>query len=189
MRSFNLIILFCFTSCIVTASFSQTKTPVKKAQVDQQKVKKAAIKETVIDYEKLSRELHDYMDHWHMAAAQADGIYFFECMTDSAIFIGTDAEERWTKPQFMAYAKPFFDKGRAWDFKPYDRDLHVTKDGRYAWFSELLTTWMGVCRGSGMLVKTEKGWKIEQYHLSVTVPNKAIKDFISLVGGYSTPQK
>lgn len=72
-------------------------------------------------------------------------------------------------------------KGKAWDFKPYDRDVHVTSDAKVAWFSELLTTWMGVCRGSGILIRTDQGWKLEQYHLSVTVPNDIIKDFISLV--------
>jgi hypothetical protein len=40
---------------------------------------------------------------------------------------------------------------------------------------------MGVCRGSGIVKKTPNGWKIEQYHLSVTVPNEIIKDFITLV--------
>jgi hypothetical protein len=40
---------------------------------------------------------------------------------------------------------------------------------------------MGVCRGSGVLQKKKSGWEIMQYHLSVTVPNDAINDFISLV--------
>jgi hypothetical protein len=40
---------------------------------------------------------------------------------------------------------------------------------------------MGVCRGSGVLEKTKQGWKIKQYHLSVTVPNDLVRDFISLV--------
>ncbi len=71
------------------------------------------------------------------------------------------------KTQFVAFAQPYFDAGKAWDFKPYDRDLHVTSNGQHAWFSELLTTWMGVRRGSGTLHKTKDGWKIDQYHLSV----------------------
>lgn len=110
-------------------------------------------------------------------------------MADSSIYIGTDATERWTKPEFIRFAKPYFDKGKAWDFKPYDRDLHVATDGRHAWFSELLTTWMGVCRGSGILVHTPEGWKIEQYHLSVTVPNDVIRDFITLVENFNSQKK
>lgn len=129
-------------------------------------------------------EINTLIDNWHVAAAKADAATFFGTMGDRCIYIGTDASERWTKTEFVTFAKPYFDKGKAWDFKPYDRDLHVTNDGKIAWFSELLTTWMGVCRGSGTLEKTREGWKIQQYHLSVTVPNEIIKNFISLVESY-----
>jgi hypothetical protein len=57
------------------------------------------------------------------------------------------------------------------------------------WFSELLSTWMGVCRGSGILAMTPQGWKIQQYHLSVTVPNDLIRDFITLVDTYNKKAK
>lgn len=134
-------------------------------------------------------EINRFLDGWHLAAAQAKGDQFFGAMADSSIYIGTDATERWTKPEFIRFAKPYFDKGKAWDFKPYDRDLHVATDGRHAWFSELLTTWMGVCRGSGILVRTPEGWKIEQYHLSVTVPNDIIRDFITLVENFNSQKK
>jgi len=131
------------------------------------------------------KQINDLIDAWHVAASKADAKTFFDSMDDNAVYIGTAKEERWTKTQFAAFAKPYFDAGKAWDFKPYDRDLHVTSNGRYAWFSELLTTWMGVCRGSGTLHKTKDGWKIDQYHLSVTVPNEIIKDFITLVDQYN----
>jgi ketosteroid isomerase-like protein len=135
------------------------------------------------------KEINALIDNWHRAAADAKGDVFFESMAPNAIYIGTDASERWTKDQFITFAKPYFDKGKAWDFKPYDRDLHVTSQGDCAWFSELLTTWMGVCRGSGVVRKTSDGWKIEQYHLSVTVPNDIIRDFISLVDSYNMRAK
>lgn len=131
------------------------------------------------------KEVHKFLDAWHAAAAKADAKTFFGSMAENSVYIGTDASERWAKPAFESFAKPYFDKGKAWDFKPYDRDLHVTSDGDYVWFSELLTTWMGTCRGSGILRKTKEGWKIEQYHLSVTVPNEIIKDFVSLVDSFN----
>lgn len=134
-------------------------------------------------------EINTFIDQWHQAAATANSKVFFGSMAENSIYIGTDAKERWTKAGFITFAKPYFDAGKAWDFKPYDRDLHVSPDGRYVWFSELLTTWMGVCRGSGVLRKTTSGWTIEQYHLSVTVPNEIIKDFITLVDQFSKPQK
>lgn len=125
--------------------------------------------------------INNLLNNWHRAAATANAQVFFSSMTEGSIYIGTDATERWTKSEFMAFAKPYFDRGSAWDFTPYDRDIHVTSDGKNAWFSELLTTWMGTCRGSGMLRKIKGDWKIEQYHLSVTVPNDQIKEFIQLI--------
>jgi hypothetical protein len=135
------------------------------------------------------KDLHQFIDRWHEAAGKADAKVFFGSIADHGMYIGTDAKERWTKEQFETFAKPYFDKGKAWDFKPYERDLHVTSDEKTAWFSELLTTWMGVCRGSGVLRKTRQGWKIEQYTLSVTVPNDIIKDFITLVDAYNQHNK
>lgn len=125
--------------------------------------------------------INKFIDDWHLAAAKADATVFFGSIEENGIYIGTDATERWTKTEFVKFAKPYFDKGKAWDFKPFDRDVHVTNDGKIVWFSELLTTWMGICRGSGVMISTPEGWKITQYHLSVTVPNEIIRDFISLV--------
>lgn len=133
--------------------------------------------------------IHKLIDDWHLAATKADADAYFGAIADNGIFIGTDATERWNKNQFLAFAKPHFDKGKAWDFKAYGRSVHVSNDGRFAWFSELLTTWMGVCRGSGILEKTPQGWKIQQYHLSVTVPNDLIRDFITLVANFEKAKK
>jgi hypothetical protein len=134
-------------------------------------------------------DINQFIDAWHLAATKADAATFFGSMADDAIYIGTDATERWTKSEFVTFAKPYFDRGKAWDFKPRDRDVHVTSDKQNVWFSELLDTWMGVCRGSGVIVRTQQGWKIQQYHLSVTVPNAIIKDFISLVDNFEKSDK
>lgn len=133
--------------------------------------------------------IHTFIDNWHLAAAKADANAYFGAIADKGIFIGTDATERWNKAQFYAFAKPYFDKGKAWDFTAYDRTVHVSNDGRFVWFSELLTTWMGVCRGSGTMEKTPAGWKIQQYHLSVTVPNDLVRDFITLVANFEKTKK
>ena len=133
--------------------------------------------------------IHKFIDDWHLAATQANAKAYFGSIADNGVFIGTDATERWNKEQFYSFAKPYFDKGKAWDFKAYGRSVHVSNDGRFVWFSELLTTWMGVCRGSGILEKTPQGWKIQQYHLSVTVPNDLIRDFITLVANFEKAKK
>jgi hypothetical protein len=134
-------------------------------------------------------DVNVFIDDWHKAAGRADEKSFFGMMAEDAVYIGTDSSERWTKAEFYAFAKPYFDKGKAWDFKPFDRDLHTSKNGKYVWFSELLNTWMGVCRGSGVLEKKGNTWKIRQYHLSVTVPNEVINDFISLVEKFNQQKK
>lgn len=133
--------------------------------------------------------IHAFIDQWHQAAAKADANVFFGSIADDGVYIGTADFERWSKKEFIEFAKPYFDRGTAWDFKPRDRSVTISSDGRHAWFSELLETWMGVCRGSGVLVKTNNGWTIVQYHLSVTVPNEIIGDFIKLVDGFHASQQ
>ena len=125
--------------------------------------------------------INGFVNDWHKAASEANAELFFGSIADDGIYIGTDATERWDKESFWEFSKPYFDKGKAWDFKPYDRQVHISKNGQIAWFSELLDTWMSVCRGSGVLRKTTDGWEIVQYHLSVTVPNDDIQEFIKLV--------
>ena len=111
------------------------------------------------------------LDNWHKAAAEANFKNYFDSMTSDAVFIGTDATENWNKNEFMAYAKPHFDKGRAWSFTSLQRHTYYSNDKKTAWFDELLSTQMKICRGSGVLVKIKNEWKIKQYVLSMTIPN------------------
>lgn len=134
-------------------------------------------------------QINGLMDQWHQAASEANADGFFGLMSDRCIYIGTDAWERWNKEEFIAFAKPYFDKGKAWDFKPFDRQVFISEDGKTVWFSELLNTWMGICRGSGILSLKDGNWKIEQYHLSVTLPNDEIQNFLKLVEGKQNTKK
>ncbi|MCF6131646.1 nuclear transport factor 2 family protein [Flavobacterium wongokense] len=111
------------------------------------------------------------LDAWHKAAAEANFNNYFDAMTDDAIFIGTDATENWTKTAFQAYAKPYFDKGKAWSFTAIERHVYFNDDKTLAWFDELLSTQMKICRGSGVLVLQKGKWKIKHYVLSMTIPN------------------
>ncbi len=130
--------------------------------------------------DKYRAEINLLLDNWHHLATIAD-IGFFDCIAGDGIYIGTAAEEVWTKQEFVDFAKPYFEKGEAWDFKPYDRNIYFSKNTDVAWFNERLNTWMGVCRGSGVLQMTERGWKIYQYTLSVAVPNEKIKEVVSII--------
>ena len=117
------------------------------------------------------RQINITLDAWHKAAAEAKQDSYFNFMTDDAIFIGTDATENWYKTAFQAFAQPYFDKGKAWNFKAFERHIYFDTTGKTAWFDELLNTQMKICRGSGVLVKTGKEWKIKHYVLSMTIPN------------------
>lgn len=128
-------------------------------------------------------EINEAMDAWHKAAANADYNGYFELMADDAVFIGTDATENWNKQEFQAYAKPHFDKGKAWSFTALERHVFFDNSGKTAWFDELLNTQMKICRGSGILVKIGKKWKIQQYVLSMTIPNATSREVIMIKEG------
>ncbi|MEL7118570.1 MAG: nuclear transport factor 2 family protein [Bacteroidota bacterium] len=125
--------------------------------------------------------INDFMNDWHKAATDADFDKYFDMLAEDSYFIGTDETERWNKEQFMEFAKKPFNEAPAWDFKTIERNVELSGGMHYAWFDEKLDTWMGVCRGSGMLQKTDTGWELKHYVLSVTVPNDKIDGHIKNV--------
>ena len=141
----------------------------------------AATSETSkIDTAKEQQQINTLLDSFNRAAAKAEYKAYFNFYTDDAIFTGTDATERWDKNEFMQWAKPIFDKGHAWNFTSLQRHIYFDKTGTFAWFDELLNTQMKICRGSGVLVKQGKDWKVQQYILSATVPNDILNTVIKL---------
>ncbi|HEY9220056.1 MAG TPA: nuclear transport factor 2 family protein [Lutibacter sp.] len=124
--------------------------------------------------------INTMLDAWHKSASEAKYDAYFNAMSNTSVFIGTDASENWNNKDFKVFSKPFFDLGKAWNFKPVKRNIYISAEGNFAWFDELLDTWMGVSRGSGVLSKTEGVWKIEHYVLSVTIPNENITEVIAL---------
>lgn len=129
---------------------------------------------------KITEEVNKTMDSWHQAASEANFSNYFGAMTDDAVFIGTDASENWTKSAFQVYAKPYFDKGKAWSFTLIKRHVYLNNDKTTAWFDELLDTRMKICRGSGVLVLIKGEWKIKHYVLSMTIPNDATDDVVKI---------
>lgn len=143
-----------------------------------EKTEPSAIK--AVDFKKEKAEISKVLDKLNEAAAQAKFEDYFSLYADDAIFIGTDATEKWHKQAFKAYAKPHFDKGKAWTFRMIKREIFISKDGQMAWFDELLDTRMKICRGSGVLTKIDNQWKISQYVLSMTVPNDNADEVIKI---------
>ena len=151
---FLVLLIVVFTGC---------NTPKKKVVINK-------TKEKVI--------LNSFLDNWHKAAAEANYQNYFGALDSVSVYIGTDAAEVWSKKQFSNFSKPYFDRGKAWAFTAVDRNIYFNEAGNIAWFDELLNTWMGVCRGSGVLEKTNGNWKIKHYVLSLTIPNDNINDVI-----------
>jgi hypothetical protein len=134
--------------------------------------------QTIMAQQKEKEQINTILNNWHKAAASADLKAFFAPLTDNFVYIGTDANERWNRQEFYDFCKPYFDKGKAWNFEPIERIIYFSPDGNTAWFNETLNTWMGICRSSGVLVKIKKEWKLAHYQLAVTVPNDKIKPFL-----------
>ncbi|MGL2962774.1 nuclear transport factor 2 family protein [Flavobacterium sp. RSB2_4_14] len=130
--------------------------------------------------DKAEEQINATLNSWHKAAAEANFNNYFDALTEDAIFIGTDATENWNKKEFQAYAKPHFDKGKAWSFTVLERHIYFSKEKKLAWFDELLNTQMKICRGSGVLVLIDGKWKIKQYVLSMTIPNENVDDVVKI---------
>jgi ketosteroid isomerase-like protein len=131
--------------------------------------------------EKGDKEAVDHvLEVWHKAAADADfGLYFAQ-MTEEGVFLGTDASENWQNKAFKEFSKPYFDRGKAWNFTTVERNIYVDATGDFAWFDELLETQMELCRGSGVLKKIGGQWKIAHYVLSITIPNDLVDQVTAL---------
>jgi ketosteroid isomerase-like protein len=122
------------------------------------------------------------LDAFHDAASRADGDLYFSLFAEDAVFIGTDATERWSVDEFRAFAEPYFSKGRGWTYTKTERHVDLAVGGETAWFDEML--WnekYGTCRGTGVLVLTEKGWRIAQYHLTFPIPNELSAEFTARI--------
>ena len=126
------------------------------------------------------KQISSMLDSFNIAAANAEYDRYFNYYAEGATFNGTDATENWDKKAFMAWAKPFFDKKTTWNFSVLKRNIYFGKQADIAWFEELLSTQMKICRGSGVVVKQNDQWKVQQYVLSTTVPNSVLDTVIKI---------
>jgi hypothetical protein len=120
------------------------------------------------------------LDDFNLKAANSNFDGYFDLFTEDAVFIGTDATENWNKSEFKKYAKPYFDKKKTWNFKSIERNIYFAKGNNIAWFDELLSTQMKICRGSGVVQKVGKTWKVKQYVLSMTIPNDNTNEVVKI---------
>lgn len=132
-------------------------------------------------------QVNDVLDTLHSAAATANWDAYFGVYDPQAIFIGTDASETWTISEFKAYAKPAFDNGKGWTYHSYNRHVYFSKDKTIAWFDEMLkNASLGTTRGTGVLEKTDAGWKVVQYHLTLPIPNSLADEVADKIKQYES---
>ncbi|MEM9075174.1 MAG: nuclear transport factor 2 family protein [Myxococcota bacterium] len=132
--------------------------------------------------------IRQVLDDWHDAASDADEERYFGHFTSDAVFLGTDATERWTLDEFRAYAHPHFERGRAWSFRATRRAVIVDEEGRLGWFDEeLATEGLGPARGSGVVRNEHGTWRIAHYNLTLTVPNERMREVKELLAADPAP--
>jgi hypothetical protein len=132
------------------------------------------------------------LNELHRDASRADARRYFALFTDDAIYIGTDANERWTIAQFRAFAEPYFNKGTGWTYKPRSRHIVIADIPCrcVAWFDELLDSESyGTSRGTGVLVKKNGAWKISQYALTFPIPNDLAKGMTKEIRAFEAKKK
>jgi hypothetical protein len=128
------------------------------------------------------RDVAHELDDVHDAAAHADETRLFGHFAPDAVFLGTDATERWNMTAFRAYAHPRFAEGKGWTFHVERRAVTFDRDGATAWFDEdLRGDRLGAARGSGVLLRAGGRWLVAQYNLALTIPNGRFADVRALV--------
>jgi hypothetical protein len=128
------------------------------------------------------------LNRLHEAASRADGAAYFALFAPEAVFLGTDAGERWSLSEFKAYAMPYFAKGKGWTYVPRSRHVQFSPKGDVAWFDEILdNASYGVCRGSGVLRKAGDAWLVCQYHLTIPVPNELAGAVVRMIRERPSP--
>ena len=118
-------------------------------------------------------QIHELLDDFHAAAAAADGERYLGHFSEDAVFMGTDDWERWPMEAFRTYVAERFEGGTGWTYVPQDRHLSFAASGDTVWFDELAVSprW-GRFRGTGVVVRTDRGWKVAHYSLTALVPNE-----------------
>ena len=131
-----------------------------------------------------SFRVHAALEDFHSAASAAEGPRYFAHFAEGAVYLGTDATERWTLPEFRGFVEPYFAKGRGWTYVDTARHVTVAPGGETAWFDEMLDNESyGVTRGTGVFVRANGRWLMSQYHLTIPVPNDLAKTVVELIRG------
>jgi len=144
----------------------------------------------VLAGDRAAEEVAQVLDDFHTAASDADGERYFGHLAPDAVYLGTDAGERWSADEFREYARPHFSAGRGWTYVAVQRHVRVSAGGDLAWFDEKLNNEKyGEVRGTGVLRKGDGVWKIVHYSLTFLVPNAAAADVVKRIRREPAPDR
>ncbi len=149
---------------------------------DQLDLRRPAARAAQLARDAASQAIGLVLDDFHDAAAKADEERYFAHFAPGAVFLGTDPAERWTVEEFKEWSRPYFERETAWTYTAGRRTVGVSPDGNAAWFDEdLQNAKLGHCRGTGALIRTDRGWRITQYNLTVPVPNDLMGKVVEMM--------
>jgi ketosteroid isomerase-like protein len=124
------------------------------------------------------------LDVFHAAAAAADEERYFATLAPDAVFLGTAGGERWAGDDYRDFVHSYFSRGKGWEYAPSARSVEIAADGQTAWFDERLeNASYGECRGTGVLQLRDGEWKVEQYNLTVPIPNELAAEIVARIRG------
>jgi ketosteroid isomerase-like protein len=127
-------------------------------------------------------EVDAVLDAFHAAAASADEEAYAGTLADSMVFLGTAPGERWQASEWREFVHSHFSRGKGWSYIPSSRTVDLAEDGLTAWFDETVTNeHYGACRGTGVLRRSDDGWKIEQYNLTIPVPDELAPEVVARI--------
>jgi ketosteroid isomerase-like protein len=128
------------------------------------------------------------LDAFHAAAAAADEEPYLATLADSMVFLGTAPGERWQASAWREFVHSYFSRGKGWTYVPSARSVELADDGLTAWFDEMVDNeHYGACRGTGVLRRQAEGWKIQQYNLTIPVPDELAPDLVARIREHARP--
>jgi hypothetical protein len=126
------------------------------------------------------------LDAFHAAAAAADEDAYLATLADEMVFLGTAPGERWQGDAWREFVHSYFSRGKGWAYVPSSRAVAFAPDGLTAWFDETVANeHYGDCRGSGVIRLDDGEWRIEQYNLTIPVPDGLVPDLVERIRGAS----
>lgn len=123
----------------------------------------------------------ELLNRYRRAAANSDAKEFFGCFDEHSITFWTDEAERFTLPELKTALAPYFEKGVAWKRTVRDRHVYLGPNQQIGWFEEKTEREGVPMRTTGVVQKTEEGWKIVQSNTAFAIPNGIYPQIVELV--------